>query len=82
MNLRDRIARLYQLHPRGARARVGPRRGKPDLGQTWLAREAEVSRSTVKRWIELGEPSRYGALILERLEEEAGIVRMSADSTE
>lgn len=72
MTLRDRIARLYRLHPRGERMRRAPM-GVRDLGQTWLAREADVSPQTVRRWVQSGAPSRYGELILERLEREAGL---------
>ena len=72
MTLRDRIARLYQAHPRGARAEHD-RPGRDGLGQSWLAREAEVDERTVRRWVRAGAPSRYGALIIERLEREAGL---------
>ena len=36
MTLRERIARLYRLHPRGERAETGPRRG------SWAPREGLV----------------------------------------
>ena len=71
MTLRERIRRLYRLHPRGERMRRAPL-GVRDLGQSWLAREAGVSPQTVRRWVQRGEPSRYGALIIERLEAAAG----------
>ena len=73
MTLRERIARLYAVHPRGERVSRAAPEGVRDLGQTWLAREADVSPQTVRRWVQRGEPSRYGALIIERLEAEAGI---------
>ena len=72
MTLRDRIARLYQAHPRGAKAEQG-RPGPDSLGQSWLAREAGVDDRTVRRWVRAGAPSRYGALVIERLEREAGL---------
>lgn len=73
MTLRDRIVRIYRSHPRGERVSRAAPEGVRDLGQTWLAREAGVSPQTVRRWVQRGEPSRYGALIIERLEAEAGI---------
>lgn len=72
MTLRDRIARLYAAHPRGERVSRALGRIR-DLGQSWLAREAKVDPSTVRRWVQRDEPSAYGALVIERLEEEAGI---------
>ena len=72
MTLRERIARLYRLDPRGARSEQG-RPGRDGLGQSWLAREAEVDERTVRRWVRAGAPSRYGTLIIERLEREAGL---------
>lgn len=73
MTLRERIARLYRLHPRGERVSRAAPAGVRDYGQTWLAREAGVSPQTVRRWIKRDEPSRYGEVVLERLEREAGI---------
>lgn len=77
MTLRDRIARLYAAHPRGERMRRAPA-GVRDLGQTWLAREAGVSPQTVRRWIQRGAPSRYGAVIIEWLEREVASSRRRA----
>jgi len=77
MTLRERIARLYAAHPRGERMRRAPA-GVRDLGQTWLAREAGVSPQTVRRWVQRGEPSRYGELVLERLERELASSRRRA----
>ena len=51
MTLRDRIARLYQAHPRGARAETRPTVRSTARGQTWLAREIGVSASAVRRWV-------------------------------
>lgn len=72
--LRERIARLYRLHPRGERVSRAAPEGVRDLGQTWLAREADVSPQTVRRWVQRGEPSRYGERVIRDLEREAGLV--------
>lgn len=72
MTLRDRIARLYAAHPRGERVSRAPGEVK-DLGQSWLAREIKVDPKTVRRWVQQDRASRFGELLIRRLEEEAGI---------
>ena len=74
MTLRERIHRLYQLHPRGERARVGPRRGKAPTGLTWLAREAGVTREAVRQCIARDKASQRIEMAIRRLEYEAGLI--------
>lgn len=73
MTLRDRIARLYAVHPRGERMRRAPM-GVRDLGQTWLAREAGVSPQTVRRCIARDKASQRIEMVIRRLEHEAGLI--------
>jgi len=51
MNLRDRIARLYQAHPRGARAETRPTVRSTARGQTWLAQQLGMSPSAIRRYV-------------------------------
>ena len=74
MTLRERIARLYRLHPRGERAETGPRRGKAPTGMTWLAREAGVTREAVRQCIARDKASQRIEMVLRRLEHEAGLI--------
>src|SRR5690606_29025666 len=74
MSLRDRIARLYRLHPRGERAETGPRRGKAPTGLTWLAREAGVTREAVRQCIARDKASPRIEMVIRRLEYEAGLI--------
>src|SRR5690606_34637617 len=76
--LRDRIARLYRLHPRGERARVGPRRGKAPTGLTWLAREAGVTREAVRQCMARDKASPRIEAAIRRLEYEAGLITTEA----
>lgn len=77
MTVRDRIARLYAVHPSGARAERRP--GAPGLGQSWLARESArilpqpVTPRTVRRWAQKDRLPPIGVILLEALEREAGI---------
>ena len=74
MTLRERIHRLYQLHPRGERAETGPRRGKAPTGLTWLAREAGVTREAVRQCLARNKASRRIEMVIRRLEYEAGLI--------
>lgn len=78
MTLRDRIARLYAAHPEGERAEAGTA-GRRGLGQTWLARQSgrvlpePVAPRTVRDWVRRGRLPPIGVILVERLEEEAGL---------
>lgn len=72
-DLRDRIERLYDAHPRGRRVQTQVPAGVRDRGQTWLARMTDYSPQSVRKWIAEGKPSRRGEFAIRTLEREAGL---------
>ena len=72
--LRERIARLYALHPEGARAKADRRGLTVAYGVRWLAERLRRTERTVYRWIDGTRRIDPLALeMIERLEREAGI---------
>ena len=71
---RERIARLYALHPEGARAKADRRGLTVAYGVRWLAKRLHRTPRTVYRWIDgTHRPDPLAVEALERLEREAGI---------
>jgi len=72
--LRERIARLYALHPEGARAKADRRGLTVAYGVRWLARRLHRTPRTVQRWIAgTRRPDPLALRVIEDLEREAGI---------
>lgn len=71
---RERIERLYSLHPEGARAKADRRGLTVAYGVRWLAKRLHRTPRTVYRWIDgTHRPDPLAVEALERLEREAGI---------
>lgn len=75
--LRERIARLYALHPEGARAKADRRGLTVAYGVRWLAKRLHRTPRTVYRWIDgTHRPDPLAVEVLERLEREASATAM------
>lgn len=71
--LGDRIARVYEAHPEGARARTTQRGAPQARGVIWFAERIHRHPTTVSRWISgVHPPDPLAIEVLARLEREAG----------